>query len=44
MRLTAIRLASLSLGANDCVKHPHATLVVSPDNQSRRDLNDATCA
>jgi ATP-dependent exoDNAse (exonuclease V) alpha subunit len=31
-RLTAI--------ANEYVKDPHATLVVSPDNQSRQDLND----
>jgi ATP-dependent exoDNAse (exonuclease V) alpha subunit len=31
-RLTAI--------ANEYVKDPHATLVVSPDNQSRHDLND----
>jgi conjugative relaxase-like TrwC/TraI family protein len=31
-RLTAI--------ANEYVKNPHATLVVSPDNQSRQDLND----
>jgi conjugative relaxase-like TrwC/TraI family protein len=28
--------------ANEYVKDPDATLVVSPDNQSRRDLNDAT--
>src|SRR5438094_8599213 len=27
--------------ANEYVKDPHATLVVSPDNQSRQDLNDA---
>jgi hypothetical protein len=27
--------------ANDYVKDPHATLVVSPDNQSRQDINDA---
>ncbi len=26
--------------ANEYVKDPHATLVVSPDNQSRQDLND----
>jgi conjugative relaxase-like TrwC/TraI family protein len=26
--------------ANEYVKEPHATLVVSPDNQSRQDLND----
>jgi ATP-dependent exoDNAse (exonuclease V) alpha subunit len=32
-RLTAI--------ANEYVKDPQATLVVSPDNQSRQDLNDA---
>jgi ATP-dependent exoDNAse (exonuclease V) alpha subunit len=32
-RLTAI--------ANEYVKDPRATLVVSPDNQSRQDLNDA---
>jgi ATP-dependent exoDNAse (exonuclease V) alpha subunit len=32
-RLTAI--------ANEYIKDPHATLVVSPDNQSRQDLNDA---
>ena len=32
------RLASM---ANEYVKDPHATLVVSPDNQSRQDLNDA---
>jgi ATP-dependent exoDNAse (exonuclease V) alpha subunit len=32
-RLTAI--------ANEYGKDPHATLVVSPDNQSRQDLNDA---
>lgn len=31
-RLTAI--------ANEYVKDPHASLVVSPDNQSRQDLND----
>jgi ATP-dependent exoDNAse (exonuclease V) alpha subunit len=31
-RLTAI--------ANEYVKDPHATLVVSPDNQSRQDLNE----
>jgi len=31
-RLTAI--------ANEYVKDPHSTLVVSPDNQSRQDLND----
>ena len=31
-RLTAV--------ANEYVKEPHATLVVSPDNQSRQDLND----
>ena len=31
-RLTAL--------ANEYVKDPHATLVVSPDNQSRQDLND----
>lgn len=31
-RLTAI--------ANEYAKDPHATLVVSPDNQSRQDLND----
>jgi hypothetical protein len=27
--------------ANEYVKDPQATLVVSPDNQSRQDLNDA---
>ncbi|HEY3162025.1 MAG TPA: AAA family ATPase [Vicinamibacterales bacterium] len=27
--------------ANEYVKDPHSTLVVSPDNQSRQDLNDA---
>ena len=32
------RLAAI---ANEYVKDPQATLVVSPDNQSRRDLNDA---
>src|SRR5438067_433420 len=32
------RLAAM---ANEYVKDPHATLVVSPDNQSRQDLNDA---
>ena len=32
------RLAAI---ANEYVKDPHATLVVSPDNQSRQDLNDA---
>ena len=32
-RLTAI--------ANEYVKDSHATLAVSPDNQSRQDLNDA---
>ena len=31
------RLAAI---ANEYVKDPHATLVVSPDNQSRQDLND----
>jgi conjugative relaxase-like TrwC/TraI family protein len=31
------RLAAI---ANEYVKDPHATLVVAPDNQSRRDLND----
>jgi len=31
-RLTAV--------ANDYMKDPHATLVVSPDNQSRQDLNE----
>src|SRR3989442_1552552 len=30
----------LSAIANEYVKDPHATLVVSPDNQSRQDLND----
>lgn len=32
------RLAAI---ANEYVKDPHATLVVSPDNQSRQDLNHA---
>jgi ATP-dependent exoDNAse (exonuclease V) alpha subunit len=32
------RLAAI---ANEYVKDPHATLVVSPDNQSRQDLNNA---
>lgn len=31
------RLAAI---ANEYLKDPHATLVVSPDNQARRDLND----
>jgi ATP-dependent exoDNAse (exonuclease V) alpha subunit len=30
----------LSAVANEYVKDPHSTLVVSPDNQSRQDLND----
>ena len=30
----------LTTVANEYVKEPHATLVVSPDNQSRQDLND----
>jgi conjugative relaxase-like TrwC/TraI family protein len=30
----------LSAIANEYVKDPHSTLVVSPDNQSRQDLND----
>jgi conjugative relaxase-like TrwC/TraI family protein len=31
----------LSAIANEYIKDPHATLVVSPDNQSRQDLNHA---
>jgi conjugative relaxase-like TrwC/TraI family protein len=34
------REARLTAIANEYVKDPHATLVVSPDNQSRHDLND----
>jgi hypothetical protein len=32
------RLAAI---AHEYVKDPHGTLVVSPDNQSRQDLNEA---
>jgi len=35
------REARLTAIANEYVKDPQATLVVSPDNQSRQDLNDA---
>jgi hypothetical protein len=34
------REARLGAIANEYLKHPLATLVVSPDNQSRQDLND----
>src|SRR5262245_12676652 len=34
------RLQRLTAIANDYVKDPQSTLVVSPDNQSRQDLND----
>lgn len=36
----ASREERLSAIANEYVKDPHATVVVSPDNQSRQDLND----
>ena len=36
----APRAERLSAIANEYVKDPHSTLVVSPDNQSRQDLND----
>jgi ATP-dependent exoDNAse (exonuclease V) alpha subunit len=35
------RQERLNAIAKEYVKEPHATLVVSPDNQSRQDLNDA---
>jgi conjugative relaxase-like TrwC/TraI family protein len=34
------RQERLNAIANEYVKEPHATLVVSPDNQARQDLND----